>query len=346
MFIQKNQENVKPSSVILQGRGFRFTILYMELITGENDNGRRLDRILRKALPDHPLPLLHRLLRQGKVLVGGKPAKAQDRVESGVKISIPLKNTEKPSPSACGLPSPEIIWQDRGLLAVNKPAGLAVHGPASPLANGMAGTYSLDEIVRSFLAEKLPPSLSFRPGPLHRLDKPSSGIVIFSTSIEGARLFSSLMRESKVRKTYLAIVEGNVEKEETWEDLLVRDKDKKKTFVSGGGKTAITKVKPLAGASVKGMWYSLITAEIATGRTHQIRAQAASRGRPLAGDRKYGGHGKDGFFLHAWKLEFLEFSIEAPLPQAFKEKVEALDLQVKTLTLSLNTNDYRKKSNF
>jgi len=298
----------------------------MELITGENDRGRRLDRILRKALPDHPLPLLHRLLRQGKVLVDGKRAKAQDRLEIGAKISIPLKEAEKSSiseRSTVRIPSPEIIWQDCGLLAVNKPAGLAVHGPTDDQASP-----GLDTMVRSFLAEKLPVSLSFRPGPLHRLDKPSSGIVIFSTSIEGARLFSSLMRERKVRKTYIAIVEGNVEKEEIWEDLLVRDKDKKKTFiskaVSGGGKNAITKVKPLATASVKGTQYSLVTAEIATGRTHQIRAQAASRRHPLMGDRKYGGHGKDGFFLHAWKIEFLSFSIEAPLPQAFKEKAEEI----------------------
>jgi len=302
--------------------------ILMELITGENDKGRRLDRILRKALPEHPLPLLHRLLRQGKVLVDGKRAKAQDRLKSGARISIPLvKDAVKSSISTEGsikrLPSPEVIWQDCGLLAVNKPAGLAVHGPADSQANP-----SLDSMVRSFLAEKLPDSLSFRPGPLHRLDKPSSGIVIFSTSIEGARLFSSLMRERKVRKTYLAIVEGNVEKEEIWEDLLVRDKDKKKTFVSkavsGDGKNAITKLTPLAAASVKGTRYSLVMAEIATGRTHQIRAQAASRRLPLMGDRKYGGHGKDGFFLHAWKLEFLEFSIEAPLPQAFKEKVEEI----------------------
>jgi 23S rRNA pseudouridine955/2504/2580 synthase len=144
------------------------------------------------------------------------------------------------------------------------------------------------------------------------------------------------MRERKVRKTYIAIVEGNLEKEEIWEDLLVRDKDKKKTFISnnvpGGGKTAITKIKPLAAASVKGTQYSLVTAEIATGRTHQIRAQAASRRRPLMGDRKYGGHGKDGFFLHAWKLEFLNFSIEAPLPQVFREKIAALFGEIVLLT--------------
>jgi 23S rRNA pseudouridine955/2504/2580 synthase len=279
----------------------------MELITGENDNGRRLDRILRKALPYHPLPLIHRLLRQGLVFINGKPAKAQDRVCGGVKISIPSLNdvpkTESPAPS---LPSPVIIWEGPGLIAVNKPAGLAVHGPAS-----------LDAMVRSYLADKISPSLSFKPGPLHRLDKPSSGIIVFSTNIEGARLFSALLREQKVRKTYLAVVEGKVEKEEIWKDALVRDREMKKTFVSFDGKNAITTIKPLACKNA----YSLVSAQIATGRTHQIRAQAANRGHPLAGDKKYGGQGKGGFFLHAWKLEFLEYSIEAPPPEAFKRKV-------------------------
>jgi len=284
----------------------------MELIAGENDKGRRLDRILRKALPDHPLPLIHRLLRQGQVLVNGKPARAQDRVDCGVSIRIPSLKTAPKAAPCLRLPSPEILWQGSGLLAVNKPPGLAVHGPGS-----------LDEMVRSFLAEKLSPSLSFKPGPLHRLDKPSSGIVVFPTNIEGARLFSSLMRERRVRKTYLALVEGNVKKEEIWEDELVRDTEKKKTFVSpqhsAASKTAVTKIMPLASEG----GYSLVMAEIATGRTHQIRAQAASHGHPLAGDTKYGG-GKGGFFLHAWKLEFLENLIEAPLPETFRRKITTL----------------------
>jgi 23S rRNA pseudouridine955/2504/2580 synthase len=309
----------------------------MELITGENDKGRRLDRILRKSLPEHPLPLLHRLLRQGKVLVDGKPAKAQDRLGSGVKITIPSLKDALPASRRPPKPisvKPDILWQGEGLLAVNKPAGLAVHGPtARPLASGQA---SLDEAVRAYLADKLPPSLSFKPGPLHRLDKPSSGIVVFSTSIEGARLFTSLMREHKVKKTYLAIVEGAVGKEQVWEDMLVRDKGLKKTFVSKDfarrhgehgdtekekeGKRAVTRVKPLSAKD----GYSLIEAEIETGRTHQIRAQAAAHGYPLAGDRKYGAVKKAqfarGFFLHAWKMEFLDIKLEAPLPPEFAER--------------------------
>jgi len=288
----------------------------MELITGKDDKGRRLDRILRKALPDYPLPLIHRLLRQKQVFVNGKPAKAQDHIDCGVIISIPSRSSDadravQTKSSGNLLEISSIIWEDCGLIAVNKPPGLAVHGPGS-----------LDLMVRAYLADKLPPSLSFKPGPLHRLDKPSSGIVVFSTNLEGARLFSEQLQKRQVRKTYLTIVEGTLNKEETWHDELVRDREIKKTFVSKqnvsgigstkfpAGKTAITMVTPL----VNERGYTLIKAEIVTGRTHQIRAQAAAHGYPLAGDVKYGGHSSGGFFLHAWKMEFMKHSIEAPLP--------------------------------
>lgn len=302
--------------------------MQMELITGENDKGRRLDRILRKALPDYPLPLIHRLLRQGKIHVDGKQAQAQDRVDCGCKITIrSLKNPPDIAPSVENVsdrcPAPDILFQGKGLLAVNKPAGLAVHGPGS-----------LDEMIRGFLAGKLPVSLSFKPGPLHRLDKPSSGIVVFSTSIEGARFFSALMRERKIRKTYLAIVEGIILNDDTWEDELTRDVKIKKTFVSGSGtnnvensgrKHAITRITPVSVKEKR----TLIKAEIETGRTHQIRAQAAAHGHPLAGDIKYGAvkHHSGGqvnggkqavsFFLHAWKLDFMEYHIEAPPPSVW-----------------------------
>jgi len=288
----------------------------MELITGENDKDRRLDRILRKALPEYPLPLIHKLLRQKKVLVDGKPGKAEDRLDCGVKIFIQkefthrtagsqyknAKDIKKINNKTTGVP--QILWEGAGLIAVFKPAGIAVHGDDS-----------LDVMVRSYLADKLPPSLSFKPGPLHRLDKPSSGVIVFSSSLEGARLFTSLMRQRKVKKTYLAVVEGIIKSEEDWQDELVRDREKKKTFIckNSGGKTAITKVTPVAHDG----GYTLIKAQITTGRTHQIRAQAASHSHPLAGDVKYGGKkSKEGFFLHAWKLEFLDYSIEAPVKSA------------------------------
>jgi 23S rRNA pseudouridine955/2504/2580 synthase len=294
----------------------------IELKAGPDDEGRRLDRVLRKALPDYSLSLIHRLLRQGKARLGGKPAGPADRVHDNDVIQLVIQNSVPPTPLPAASQTaeavlPEILWRKSGIIVFNKPSGLATHGESS-----------LDILVKAWLGDKLPPSLSFKPGSLHRLDKPTSGIIAFSETLEGARLFSRLLREHKLVKTYLAIVEGRISGEQTWQDSLVRDKSARKTFArdTAAAKDALTRVKSLsAGESC-----TLIEACIVTGRTHQIRSQAASNGHPLAGDRKYGGHGKDGFFLHAWKMEQGEGTegilppLVAPLPEPFLSRISTL----------------------
>jgi 23S rRNA pseudouridine955/2504/2580 synthase len=300
------------------------------LTAGTDDSGRRLDRILRKALRQTPLSAIHRMLRQGLVLVSGCKADAGRRVLSGETITVldteceahatePIKIEAKASDLS---PMPEILFEGSGLLILNKPAGLSVHGRGS-----------LDGMVQSYLAPKLPPSLSFRPGPLHRLDKPSSGVLAFSASLEGARLFSGMMRGGMIKKEYLAIVEGMIEKAETWKDGLFRNKKIKKTFTENQvgnnheqlkGKHAVTGINPL----ITNKACSLVLFKIETGRTHQIRAQAASRGHPLLGDRKYGaGPLSGGFLLHAWRLYLpppFPQMIEAPLPVNFKNTIRKI----------------------
>jgi 23S rRNA pseudouridine955/2504/2580 synthase len=236
-----------------------------------------------------------------------------------------------------------IIYESADLLAVNKEAGMEVHGSGE----------SLEALVRAYLAPKLPPSLSFRPGPLHRLDRPTSGILVFSVSLPGARHFSALLREGKIRKRYLALVEGAIEEPGSWEDSLFRDREARRTLVSPGGKAARTRFFPLGTYTGTGGAYSLLALEPETGRSHQIRAQTAARGHPLGGDRKYGGRplpaaffspaapttpavpagggssGRPPFLLHAWKLippaetGFIP-PLEAPLPDYFRDLMERL----------------------
>jgi 23S rRNA pseudouridine955/2504/2580 synthase len=322
------------------------------LTAGIDDNGRRLDRILRKAAPELPLSALHRLLRKGRILLDGTPSGAAVRVQTGQTIEIPdipagpRRTGASPEPLHRGFRGPRqhenpqaqqaalppVLFEGGGLLILNKPPGLLVHGEGS-----------LEEQVRRYLKPALAPSLSFTPGPLHRLDKPSSGIIVFSASLEGARRFSALMRERKLRKEYLAITDGIIGPGEprtaggtawiAWIDELVRDREAKKTLASGAGgegsRQGRTRVRPLARSGDR----TLIMAEIETGRTHQIRAQAAVRGHPLSGDRKYGGRPlAGGFFLHAAALEFpaeaafpgLPRRIEAPLPEGFRLTIKAL----------------------
>jgi 23S rRNA pseudouridine955/2504/2580 synthase len=308
------------------------------LRAGADDDGRRLDRLLRRALPGLPLSLIHRLLRQGRVSLDGKPAEAASRVRAGSVIRVPGGTGDggagegRDAPGAApaadtadtasaataaeapGAPGGMILREEGGLLFINKPAGMAVHGPDS-----------LETLVAAYLGPRLAPSLSFRPGPLHRLDKPTSGVVTFAAGIEGARRFSALIRERRLIKRYLALAEGRLEAPLVWEDLLYRDTERRKTLAGDGpgGKSARTRVFPLA----CGGDYSLIVLEIDTGRTHQIRAQAALRGHPLAGDRKYGGGFQaGGFLLHALSLEFPAGEgpperVEAPIPEAFRQRI-------------------------
>ncbi|GHV52477.1 pseudouridine synthase [Spirochaetia bacterium] len=279
-------------------------------------------------MPDTPLSLIHRLLRKGRILVDGKPAAADLRIRSGQNITVPLeKNTNKTASAVSfvvNIPpplAPLILYESPDFLVLNKPAGLAVHGDDS-----------LDTMVQTYLAPKIPPSLSFRPGPLHRLDKPTGGIIVFSASLAGARRFSALLQARSLTKGYLALVEGVIKKEGGWEDCLVRDHERQKTFTAVGenAKHARTRFKPLM---VKPP-YTLLQLEPDTGRTHQIRAQAAAHGHPLAGDRKYGSRQNGELLLHATFLEIpmelaaaeprLPPRIEAPLPEKFKARVKEI----------------------
>ncbi|MCL2094338.1 MAG: RluA family pseudouridine synthase [Treponema sp.] len=318
--------------------------MILTLRAEEDDGGRRLDRILRKALPNLPFSALYRYLRKGEVKVDGKRARVSHRVQSGQIITIegfpeeyssrssaapPQKQGPLPGPSEAApelvplgdLPPLDILYQGEGLLILNKPVGLMVHRDKS-------GAPTLDDQVQAYLGPST--SLSFKSGPLHRLDWSSSGITVFSTTLKGAKEFSALMREGMIEKYYLAIVEGTIKEESFWDDELYRDKENKR---SGSpppgtqGQAARSIVSPLAAAG----GYSLIQVKIETGRTHQIRAQGCLHGHPLAGDKRYGGAplpkiGEKtplGFCLHAWEMmipmEAGAIRVQAPLPEGFRE---------------------------
>ncbi|HKL87184.1 MAG TPA: RluA family pseudouridine synthase [Treponemataceae bacterium] len=275
-------------------------------IVTKNDAGRRLDRILRRMLPDIPLSKLYQLLRKGLIRVDGKRVSPESCVSEGSIISIAevtdtetQKSTILTTKPVFSLLMPEILLETSDLLFVNKPSGIAVHGEGG-----------LDTLVPQSLGAK--ESLSFRSGPLHRLDRDTTGIIAFSRSLDGARWFSQGMREHIFEKYYLGIIHGLLKKKTEWLDY--DDEDKK----------MITIASPCA-VSKSNEERTLVLFKIITGRKHQIRKQSSKHGFPLWGDSLYGSISKDKkFFLHAWQLHFpdirmpeLPSHLVAPLPKEF-----------------------------
>ncbi len=307
------------------------------LTAGRDDAGRRLDRIVRRAFPSLSLSLLHRLMRTGAIRLNETRCTAASRVAEGDVITVRLPAEDvamHTAPQAGGtadagenrdgrsepLIEGRILLENEHILAVHKRRGTLVHGEGS-----------LAESVSRYLSESLPPSLSFSPGPLHRLDRNSSGVILFGKSIEGARRFSQLLRERTVIKRYVAVLSGALRGDASWDQAIARDHRAMRSTAGERGDDALTRVRSLAhGKDHRGAPLTLALCEIHSGRTHQIRAHAAEAGTPLAGDAKYGGGSiLGGYVLHALSIELLEpdpilgFRVLVdPVEQATQERIE------------------------
>ncbi len=295
--------------------------------------------------PELPLSAIYRALRRKRITVNGARAVPERHLEEGDCIAVDDSLLGFPGEGgATRAEPPEMRAQSRGetaaterdaserlaplilassadLLVLNKPRGMPAHGEGG-----------LDRLVRAALASRSAASLSFFPGPLHRLDRNTSGLIVFPRSARGARSFTEVLRSGGLRKRYLALLEGlwplGAGGASIWEDRLVRDKRRRLSLPAPDGRLARATACPLLSRS----GHTLALIDLETGLTHQIRAQAAARGLPLAGDTKYGAHPwRGGYILHAWILAFahplfpdLPKRFEAPLPASARERLAAL----------------------
>jgi 23S rRNA pseudouridine955/2504/2580 synthase len=299
-----------------------------ELAAGPDDAGRRLDKVLRSALPGISLSEIYGSLRKGSIRVNGGRASPDRRLSEGDRIRIPgdmlargahAERTPRPTRTALGLERARglIIAETEHLLFLNKPRGMLSHGPGS-----------VEELMRAALAARSAASLSFSPGPLHRLDRNTSGVMAFPATAAGARAFAEQQRRRMIRKLYLALLDGVLEAPAEWRDRITRDEASRISAVSGEGDEAAARAAPLLSAGGR----SLALVELLTGLTHQIRVQASSRGLPLSGDSKYGGSPfRGGYVLHAAALEFTEppfpdvpLRVVAPVPPEALERLGAV----------------------
>lgn len=220
-----------------------------------------------------------------------------------------------------------ILAEDDDILAVSKPAGLVVH-PAYRHPDGTLTDAVFADADRRGVA---------RPWLLHRLDRETSGIVLFARTEEARRSLVRQFQQRQIVKRYLAIISGGLAISSGEIDApLCRDPlDRRRVIVSPAGKSARTRFQVLAAQN----GFSLVLAEPLTGRTHQIRAHVASRGAPLAGDLTYGGAteatqaaGIARVQLHAWELVFRHpatgacTAIRAPVPGDMRAACATLGL--------------------
>lgn len=303
-------------------------------LLSENDADRRLDRVIRKFLASLPLSVVYAAIRKGEICVNGKRVPLHYRTRVGDTVSIaqkllsgggkqPLapqtrckgdcrKTGGKTAYKSADIP---ILLQTAGLLIINKPAGIPVHGDASITALLLGNRERQCPPVLPFCRaqEHVLPSLSFKQGPLHRLDKGTTGVLCFSQTLAGAQWFSRCLREKTVDKYYLGIVRGSMPSQH----IITKDEQKGSMVTES-----------YAISYNKSVDASLMLFKLVTGKKHQIRKHALSAGHPLVGDRRYGGghpiHQYTGYFLHAWRLFFptvrpasIPACVEAPLfPEA------------------------------
>ena len=295
-----------------------------------DDSGKRLDRILKALLAKDQQSKIDQVLRKNLIKVNGKKAKGSDRIQEKDIITIaafllensstsPLEKSEENQKSKVpkDLPKIEVVFKNEYLKIINKPYNVLCQ-------SAKGSTFDLSTWAKEeFKKEKKEDSLSFKTGALHRLDLYTTGLLVFSQNAKGASWFSSAIKEGLVRKTYLGIAEGNLQKEILWKDLLVKEdlpqfnfyKVKDAVFFKDSEveknnfpkvEKARTIARPLAHGHYQGKDITLVEYKILTGKKHQIRFQSAKHSMPLLGDSAYGSKIKMQvqYFLHAFCLTF------------------------------------------
>ena len=276
----------------------------MKIEIGTNEAGQRLDKFLRKLLKDVPLSKIFKALRKGDVRVNGSKQKENYSLQVDDVVEIKYITSKKEDKSnkfikvnATGM---KITYEDANILIVEKWPNILVH----PDEKGKEP--SLTDYVLSYLHAKgdyVPENeVTFTPAPCNRLDRNTSGIVIFGKSFEGLRSVNEMIRDGKVEKYYNALVKGKI-KDGLYKGYIHKNEEANISTIFDerikDSKEIAMEVKTIKTNGA----YSFLEINLITGRSHQIRAHLAHLGTPIIGDNKYGDKKLNSFFTNKFGLE-------------------------------------------
>jgi 23S rRNA pseudouridine955/2504/2580 synthase len=287
---------------------------------------QRLDNFLIKTLKDVPKSRIYRIIRKGEVRVNKKRSKPDYKLSPGDLVRIPPLRLEPRDDTktyiAAGLMrgiEEAVLYENKHLLVIDKPAGLAVH-------SGTGISFGVIDIVR-----RIRPQTEIEL--VHRLDRDTSGCLLLAKHRQSLLAMQACLKNNTLKKAYLAVVKGHwpEQKRELTHALkkITLDNGERRVNVDPGGQEALTRITGIE----TGDGYSLLSIDIVTGRTHQIRVHCQAEGHAIAGDSKYGDvefnqrmkkRGVRRLMLHASRLELpqtdfnSEIVINASLPEAFK----------------------------
>jgi 23S rRNA pseudouridine955/2504/2580 synthase len=297
--------------------------------------GQRVDNYLTRLLKGVPKSHLYRILRSGEVRINSRRVRPDYRVQGGDRVRLPPVRTARPAAAPPQTAAPrrlkaDILYEDDVLLAINKPAGVAVHG-GSGVSRGVIELLRLERPQERFLELA------------HRLDRETSGVLLLARRRSALLALHRQLREGSVQKLYDVLVKGRWREPSRSVKLplhkYVLASGERRVSVGQGGAPAHTEFR------LQRAWkdYCLLEAELKTGRTHQIRVHLAHLGYPIAGDDKYGDfalnkelarQGLKHMFLHARRIVIAhprtggKLTLEAPLPAVLRSFLSVLDAGV------------------